>query len=326
MKTSTFLTITFALATLFISGCAMQDDTSTSDTETSSQELVTQQQDLRFKSCMQPSYVQSEGLDIAYYESKGKKGPGIMLIHGNSSSSKVWRKQLCGSLGNKYRIVAIDLPGHGESDNPADINFYITGGLSRVLADTADQLDVDEGVFVGWSLGGALMLETYSMLPDAKGFFMFGHPPLGIPQTPVTEAPYYPNPVINYGFVGALPPAYQEDYVNLFFKPNTYYVPQFFYDDMARTDPNFRDALGYLVVTNGFTDQIATVANMTQPLAIVHGEEEQIANLAYMEQLSMPTLYKDEIKVIPHSGHATQWEAPVKFNQALKKFVKSVDK
>ena len=51
---------------------------------------------------------------IAAYESAGTGRP-IVLIHGNSASSRVWQKQLEGPLGRKYRLIAIDLPGHGDS-------------------------------------------------------------------------------------------------------------------------------------------------------------------------------------------------------------------
>ena len=54
---------------------------------------------------------------IAGFESQVTGRP-ILLIHGNSSSSRIWQKQLQGPLGAKYRLIAIDLPGHGASSPP----------------------------------------------------------------------------------------------------------------------------------------------------------------------------------------------------------------
>jgi pimeloyl-ACP methyl ester carboxylesterase len=54
---------------------------------------------------------------IAGYESPGT-ARAILLVHGNSSSSRIWQKQLEGPLGGKYRLIAIDLPGHGRSSPP----------------------------------------------------------------------------------------------------------------------------------------------------------------------------------------------------------------
>jgi pimeloyl-ACP methyl ester carboxylesterase len=56
---------------------------------------------------------------IAVHES-ADEGPAVVLIHGNSSSSRVFSRQLDGPLGRRFRLVAVDLPGHGESDNAKD--------------------------------------------------------------------------------------------------------------------------------------------------------------------------------------------------------------
>ncbi|RLA00888.1 MAG: alpha/beta hydrolase, partial [Gammaproteobacteria bacterium] len=41
----------------------------------------------------------------------------LLFIHGNSSSKSVFSKQLSSDLAKKYRLIALDLPGHGDSDN-----------------------------------------------------------------------------------------------------------------------------------------------------------------------------------------------------------------
>ena len=74
---------------------------------------------------------------IAAYESEGTGRP-IVLIHGNSSSSRVWSKQLEGSLGKKYRLIAIDLPGHGDSaPAPDPEKDYSAAGYSACIAAIA---------------------------------------------------------------------------------------------------------------------------------------------------------------------------------------------
>ena len=59
---------------------------------------------------------------IAAHESAGQ-GPAAVLIHGNSSSSRAFSKQLDGPLGTRFRLVAIDMPGHGASDDKKDPPF-----------------------------------------------------------------------------------------------------------------------------------------------------------------------------------------------------------
>ena len=56
---------------------------------------------------------------IAVHHSAGR-GPAVALIHGNSSSSRAFARQVDGPLGQRFRLVAIDLPGHGASDDAKD--------------------------------------------------------------------------------------------------------------------------------------------------------------------------------------------------------------
>ena len=56
----------------------------------------------------------------------------VLLIHGNSLSREVFRNQLGGALSRKYRLVALDLPGHGESSDAVDASRTIPVPVWRV--------------------------------------------------------------------------------------------------------------------------------------------------------------------------------------------------
>ncbi len=106
---------------------------------------------------MQPKVLQLPLQKIAYYESSGT-GQSILLIHGNSSSGLSYQNQLNSSLGEKYRLIAIDLPGHGYSEAFAEMSAYILPKYAHVVAATAAALDIQDAIFVGWSLGGHIIL------------------------------------------------------------------------------------------------------------------------------------------------------------------------
>ena len=61
-------------------------------------------------------------------EETSSNGPVVLFIHGNSSCKEVFRQQLA-EFGNQYHCVAMDLPGHGQSQDAPDpeTSYNMTG-------------------------------------------------------------------------------------------------------------------------------------------------------------------------------------------------------
>ena len=110
-----------------------------------------------FEGSMKTQKIEAPNGAIAVHQSAGQ-GPPVVLIHGNSSSSRAFSRQLEG-LGSRVRLVAVDLPGHGESDDAKDPSAYSLPGHARAVRAVVEALDLHEARFVGWSLGGHVTLE-----------------------------------------------------------------------------------------------------------------------------------------------------------------------
>ena len=94
-------------------------------------------------------------------------GEPILLLHGFSGDKSTWH-DLCPALQHEYHLIAIDLPGHGASDKPADTSAY---RMERVAADIIrllDKLNVFQCHLVGYSMGGRLAL--YLAIANAARF------------------------------------------------------------------------------------------------------------------------------------------------------------
>src|SRR5271155_2608648 len=107
---------------------------------------------------MKTSKVEAPNGAIAVRESEGR-GPAAVLIHGNSSSSRAFSRQLDGPVGKRLRLVAVDLPGHGASDDAKDPSAYSLPGHARAVRSVVETLGLDDARLVGWSLGGHIALE-----------------------------------------------------------------------------------------------------------------------------------------------------------------------
>ena len=262
--------------------------------------------------------LQIDGLRIAYRGSAGR-GRGAILIHGNSSSGGTFRHQLEGELGTRYRLVALDLPGHGNSQWAADLAGYSVPGYARVVAGVAEQLGMEDAALVGWSLGGHVALEAHDRLPRARGFVIYGTPPLAFP--PAMDQAFLPNPAFNFGFVAEVGEDEANAYARSFVAPGSEADLQSFVSDILRTDGNARVGLGASIKPDGYQDEVQVVANLTRPLAVLHGEQEQLVSADYIRELAMPSLWRGEIQVISGAGHAPHWEQPPAFDALLDDFL-----
>ncbi len=63
------------------------------------------------------------------------------------------------------------------------------------------------------------------------------------------------------------------------------------------------------------------MANLTQPLAVLHGAQEQLINGDYFKTLTMPTLWRGAVQIIPGAGHIPQWETTEQFDALLDGFM-----
>lgn len=68
---------------------------------------------------MQTRTLPTSYCDITITESDGD-GSVVLFIHGNSSCKEIFRNQLESKLGTAYRMIAMDLSGHGKSGNASD--------------------------------------------------------------------------------------------------------------------------------------------------------------------------------------------------------------
>lgn len=267
---------------------------------------------------MKTETLQINGDSIAVYQSEGT-GPAALLIHGNSCSLRCYQHQLKGPLGRKYRLVALDLPGHGQSSDAGDPQAtYSLPGYAQVVVEVVRRLNLTNAVIVGWSLGGHIAYEASAHLPDAAGFMTFGAPPVGIP--PALDQAFLPNPAMRLAFQPRLTSDEALELATAFFKPGDT-PPDLFVEDVARTDGRARQFLSASLATGSYQDELAIVGQLARPLAILHGERDQLVNGAYIAALPMPTLWRGAVQILSDVGHAIQWEGHQQFNDLLEAFL-----
>ena len=259
---------------------------------------------------------------IAFVESAGT-GPAVVLAHGNSSSSRVWHALMAGPFGQRFRCLALDLPGHGRSARATRPDTYSLPGYAAVLAGFGKAMAAEDAVVVGWSLGGHIVLEATPALDSAPGFVIVGTPPVGT-QAQLGEA-FLPNPAVNVGFTADVDTETAVFYAANFLAPGSTVPTDEFVADILATDGQARSGLIASVGEGRFTDEVAVVGGLTQPIAVLHGEHDQLVNLDYLREQTMPTLWRGAVQVLPGAGHTPHVEATERFADLVTQFIDGLD-
>ena len=98
-------------------------------------------------------YANNQGIRI-HYEVEGDGAP-LVLLHGISDTIESW--YVCGyveSLKKEYRLILIDVRGHGDSDKPHDSEAYAMKLLVNDVVAVLDDLKISKAHFFGYSMGG----------------------------------------------------------------------------------------------------------------------------------------------------------------------------
>ena len=103
------------------------------------------------------------GRDLAVSEYPGTGVP-LLLVHGLGSSTQTWLDVPQRLAATGAHVIAVDLPGHGESSKlPGD---YSLGAMANSLRDLLDHLGIDRAHFVGHSLGGGVTMQFQYQFPE----------------------------------------------------------------------------------------------------------------------------------------------------------------
>jgi pimeloyl-[acyl-carrier protein] methyl ester esterase len=97
-----------------------------------------------------------------YFETRGQ-GPDLVLLHGWGLNLRVW-DGLTRELSSSFRVIAVDLPGHGrsawnpEARTPAEQAWQVHATLASVS---------DRYSLLGWSMGGQIAIDLAAAMPGS---------------------------------------------------------------------------------------------------------------------------------------------------------------
>ncbi len=251
------------------------------------------------------SVLNRDGVDI-YYEVHGD-GPAILLSHGFSSSSRMWKGQI-DPLAKNHALIIWDMRGHGHSAYPEDASLYSEAHTIEDMVALLDHVEAEQAIIGGLSLGGYMSLAFNALHPErvrALALFDTG-------------------------------PGYKSDSGREVWNQSAEKIAQGFEkkglevlksSSSERATSRHRSAEGLIHAARGMLTQkddhvIQTLPGIDVPtLALVGGDDTAfIAPTDYMAG----KIKNAQKVVIPKAGHGANIDQPEAFNDAFLSFLKSL--
>lgn len=251
-------------------------------------------------------------------------GPGgnqkIVFIHGLGGSQSTWQVVL-GDLVEKYRVTAIDLPGHGASDksDPATTDYSIES-LAAASAEAVGLLKAGPAIFAGHSLGGAVAMQIALDHPGiVTGLVLINSSGLGDEISPELLSLMAGAPGVDTarGLLG------------LFYEDQKLVV-QRGVEEMAATQSAegawpAQQAVSNAAFAGGSQSISARLrhAEISKPVSIIWGAKDRVMPLSHAIA-AIASLPDATLKVIPNAGHVPQVEDAPAVATAIDRFAKSI--
>lgn len=250
-----------------------------------------------------------------YYESSGQ-GETLFFIHGLGSSVRDWENQIP-YFAERYRVVALDLRGHGKSDKPP--GPYSSQLFASDIAELIRSLDIAPAHIVGLSLGGFIACQLAADHIELVRSLVVVNSVPGLPRDTfrdrlrITWTLSLRRLIVRFLGMRALGRFLGN---KLFPRMEQKKLRQTFVERWAENDK--QAYLSSLATVSGW-DLEDRLGSITCPTCLISGEHDFFP-LALKEGYAKK-LPNARLVVIPNSAHATPMDEPEKFNAAVMKFL-----
>jgi pimeloyl-ACP methyl ester carboxylesterase len=270
---------------------------------------------------MQSRTIKVMGLRTRVLEEEGHGGDPIVLIHGVGGWAENWRAVMPALAAHGHRVLALDLPGFGESERPKRVRHFgpEDAFYPAFVVAAMDALGAGRAHVAGNSMGGAVAFMTAVTAPERVSSLVLVAPGgLGRDIAPFLRACAIPG----FALLARLPHRRDaaHDVLRTCFHDPARITPEL-YDEALRygeaSFPEFVRALAAGVGIRGVRRSvreawIARAPRYRGPVLVVWGREDRVLPVTHLEEVR-GVIDRAEVHVIERCGHIAMAERPEEF-------------
>jgi pimeloyl-ACP methyl ester carboxylesterase len=236
---------------------------------------------------------------------QGKGPKTVILVHGWTCDETSWNSQVP-VLATNYRVITIDLPGHGKSGSPKDGQFSVDL-FARAIEAVRSEAKVERVTLVGHSMGTPVIAYYARLYPQHVAAMVFVDggvmPPANNPGASFADQFGGPNGLkarenmIRGMFSAATTPEMQKHILSMM---------------LSAPEATAVGAIKTIFAPSDLKDEICTL-----PVLGLYADKSRSGNSEYMKT-HFP---KMEYKEIPGTGHFLMLEKPDEFNRLVLEFL-----
>jgi pimeloyl-ACP methyl ester carboxylesterase len=242
----------------------------------------------------------------------GRDAPAIVFVHGNSYSKEAFARQFDSEQLQAFRLLALDLPGHGESDDAVvPEECYCMRHYATMLREVLDALSISPRLVFGWSLGGHIAIEAMAQGLDAGGLVICGTPPFG-PGIEGMENAFLPSEHMELTGKTEFDAEEARLYAQATLGGDDFVAQVLRCDGRAR-----QQMLSDWMSPDAGHNAVEFISHWEKPIAVLHGQAEPFVPLQYLQDLPWKNLWRGEVQLLEESGHAPFWQQAEAVNRLL---------
>lgn len=241
----------------------------------------------------------------------------LVLVHGFGGSTRTWKKQI-DAFSKDYKVIAIDLPGHGQSQN-GEVQEISAELISDSINDVLDTLGIKKAHFVGLSLGSMVAVDYAIKNPERVSRLVLGGAVLkfyGLQKIyllPLGIAKFFLPHKFLYKIIASivLPRKHQRRSRDIFIR-----------EALKMSKESFIVWMEYLTHRLINKDFFKAITEIKNKILIISGREDIFfINAAHKTANS---LIDGDIKEIAKCGHICNIEQSTEFNNLTLDFLKKI--